>query len=218
VATHAATDRPLRADAQRNRDALLVVAAAAFADDGPDISLQEIATRAGVGIGTLYRHFPDREALIFAVYERTVAALCEEAHDLLAAHPADQALELWLGRFVEHVRTNRPMTVILKETAGPIRPPQHAEDPGIVPPLFVETHALLLRAIGELLAGASAQGSIRGDAEPADLLRALGGLCQVHATRAQATRLIKLMVDGLRYGAPAAAGGAQAPAPSAARG
>src|ERR1700712_2605945 len=85
----------LRADAQRNRDALLEAAAAAFTEHGIDTSLEDVARRAGVGIGTLYRHFPTREALVEAAYRRGVEGMCDEAQRLVATHPPALALELW---------------------------------------------------------------------------------------------------------------------------
>jgi AcrR family transcriptional regulator len=194
------TDRPLRADARRNRDALIRAAAEVFRTRGADVALQEIAEAADLGIGTLYRHFPQREWLIAAVYEQTVEQLCAEAGELLASHAPDEAIDLWLNHFVEHVRTHRPMTIVLKEASsrsglastGP-------GEPGKPPPLLAHTHALLESTIAGLLDSAAEQGLIRNDVEPMDLLRALGGLCQVNATQEQASRLIGLIVDGLRY-------------------
>ena len=91
--------RPLRADAQRNRDKLLAAATEAFAADGADVALETVAARAGVGIGTLYRHFPSRDALVVAAYQHEVDALCAAAADLLAARRADEALLAWADRF-----------------------------------------------------------------------------------------------------------------------
>ena len=91
--------RQLRADAQRNRDRLLEVAAHAFAA-GEDPTLEAIAREAGVGIGTLYRHFPTREALVEAAYRNELARLCDAAGDLLRTHPPEAALRLWMDRFV----------------------------------------------------------------------------------------------------------------------
>lgn len=199
-----ATERGLRADAQRNHDVLLRVAADAFSDDGPQVPLQEIACRAQVGIGTLYRHFADRETLILEVYRRTVGQLCAGAYDLLATQPGDDALELWLNRFVEHVRTQRPMTVILTQAAG--LSDQETDACSGMPPLFTEMHALLGSAIEAVLTEAARQGLVRDDIDSADLLRALGALCQLDASPAQSSRLVGLLVDGLRFGAPAAAG------------
>ena len=86
------TDRPLRADAQRNREKLLAAATEAFAAEGEDVALESVAARAGLGIGTLYRHFPNRDALVVAAYRHEVDALCAAAADLLAVQPADEAL------------------------------------------------------------------------------------------------------------------------------
>jgi AcrR family transcriptional regulator len=189
-------DRPLRADARRNRDALIRAAAEVFRTRGSDASLQEIAEEADLGIGTLYRHFPQREWLIAAVYEQTVERLCAEAGELLADNAADEAIGLWLNHFVEHVRTHRPMTIVLKQASS--------GDPGKPAPLLANTHALLESTIAGLLDSAAEQGLIRSDVEPMDLLRVLGGLCQVNATQEQASRLIGLIVDGLRYRSSAA--------------
>src|SRR3712207_6221583 len=93
--------RSLRADAQRNRDKLLAAATEAFAEQGEDVALETVAARAGVGIGTLYRHFPSRDALVVAAYQQEVDALCAAAEDLLAAWPPDEALRAWLERFAD---------------------------------------------------------------------------------------------------------------------
>jgi AcrR family transcriptional regulator len=192
VQSDVVTDRPLRADARRNRDALIRAAAEVFRTRGSDVALQDIAEAADLGIGTLYRHFPSREWLIAAVYEQTVERLCAEAGELLAENPADEAIGLWLNHFVEHVRTHRPMTIVLKQASS-------SQEPGKPPLLLAKTHALLESTIAGLLDSAAEQGLVRNDVEPMDLLRALGGLCQVNATQEQASRLIGLIVDGLRY-------------------
>ncbi|RVD15931.1 TetR/AcrR family transcriptional regulator, partial [Mesorhizobium sp. M4B.F.Ca.ET.017.02.2.1] len=106
--------KPLRADAQRNRDKLVEVAAQAFATDGVDASLEEIARQAEVGIGTLYRHFPTREHLVEIVYRREVEALCLAAEELARDHPADVALELWMQRFVDYIATKRGLATSLR--------------------------------------------------------------------------------------------------------
>ncbi len=192
-----AVDRPLRADARRNREALIRAATEAFRTRGADVALQEIAEAADLGIGTLYRHFPQREWLIAAVYEQTVVELCAGAQELLATQAPDVAIEQWFGHLVEHVRTHRPMTVVLKQASS-------ASCGGATPPpvLLANTHALLERTVAGLLDAAAAQGLIRSDVEPMDLLRVLGGLCLVNATQEQAGRLISLIVDGLRHRAP----------------
>ncbi|HVE29341.1 MAG TPA: helix-turn-helix domain-containing protein, partial [Mycobacteriales bacterium] len=95
--------RPLRADAQRNRDRLLAVAVRAFSQDGPDVPLDAIAREAGVGIGTLYRHFPTREALVEAAYRTELDKLCDAAPVLLTTLPPDRALRAWMDRFVDYM-------------------------------------------------------------------------------------------------------------------
>ncbi len=189
-----AVDRPLRADARRNRDALLRAAAEVFRTRGADVAMQDIAEAADLGIGTLYRHFPQREWLIAAVYEQTVVELCAEAQELLAAHSPDVAIEKWFGHLVEHVRTHRPMTIVLKEAS-----PANVNGPSAPPVLLANSHALLETTVADLLAAAAEKGLIQPGVQPMDLLRVLGGLCLVNATQEQAGRLIALIVDGLRY-------------------
>src|SRR5205823_1403423 len=106
--------RPLRADARRNRDRLLDAAVRAFSQDGPDVTLDAIAKEAGVGIGTLYRHFPTREALVEAAYRSELARLCDAAADLLSGMPADAALRTWMDRFVDYMTTKRGMSDALR--------------------------------------------------------------------------------------------------------
>ncbi|HTY73201.1 MAG TPA: helix-turn-helix domain-containing protein [Actinomycetes bacterium] len=186
----------LRADARRNRDLLLEAAAQAFAENGVDTSLEDIARRAGVGIGTLYRHFPTREALVIATYERGVSLLCDAAPALLAEYPdkADVALELWMERYVEYVATKRGLAATLKAAVE-----SHDE-------MFAQVRQRIHGAADSLLDAAVSSGRIRPDVQGADLLRALGGICMVSDSdgwQEQSMRLIKLLVDGLRYGAPA---------------
>jgi AcrR family transcriptional regulator len=186
-------ERPLRADAQRNRDKLLTTAVAAFAERGVDASLEDIARQAGVGIGTLYRHFPTRDALMEAVYRHQVELLCDAADDLVATRDADQALEAWMERFVEHVATKRGMAMALKSVIG-----KDSE-------LFAYCHGRIRSSVEMLLANAVEAGAIRSDVEAADLLKALSGICLVSdqpGWQDQARRLVSLLHDGLRYRAP----------------
>lgn len=187
--------RALRADAQRNRDALLTAATAAFAEHGTETSLEDIARRAGVGIGTLYRHFPTRDALVVAAYRRGVEAVCDDATRLLAAEPADEALLHWMTSFVDYVASKRGLAATLKQAdVG------HDE-------LFADMRARMLASLATMTAAAVAAGSIRSDVEPADLLRTLGGVCMMSDQQEwqdQARRMVSLLMDGLRYGAPAA--------------
>src|SRR5215471_12368096 len=107
-------DRPLRADAQRNRERLLDVAVRAFSQDGPDVTLDAIARDAGVGIGTLYRHFPTREALVEAAYRNELTRLCAAVPGLLADLPPDTAIRTWMDRFVDYMTTKRGMADALR--------------------------------------------------------------------------------------------------------
>lgn len=109
-----ATTRPLRADAQLNRERLLESAVRAFSREGPDATLDAIAKDAGVGIGTLYRRFPTREALIEAAYRNELARLCDAAPRLRESMPADAALREWMDRFLDYMRTKRGMADALR--------------------------------------------------------------------------------------------------------
>lgn len=193
--------RPLRADAQRNRDALVAAAGEMFRTRGPEVSMLEIAEAAGVGVGTLYRHFPHRESLVMAVYHESLTAVCDEAIPLLAGHPADEAIELWLRRMVEHVRTNRPLKLILMQT--PAVADWSPVDPA--PPLFAESDTLLVSTMSQLLDAAAQRRLIEAKAEPRDLLRTASALTQIDAGADEAARIIGLLVDGLRHRRPGAA-------------
>ena len=189
-------DRAQRADARRNRDALLAAAAEVFAERGPDASLEEIARRAKVGIGTLYRNFPDRDALTEAVYRREVELLCDSAAPLLADLTSDQALAGWMRNFAVYAAAKRGMMVALKSTFG-------ADSE-----LFSYSHRRIREAIGSLVNAAIADGTIRGDVDIEALLTGMRGICMAGDGPVDAERtgiLINLLVDGLRYGAPASA-------------
>src|ERR1043166_3375707 len=110
----AATPRPLRADARRNRDRLLDAAVRAFSQDGADVTLDTIAKRAGVGIGTLYRHFPTREALVEAVYRNELARLCDAVDGLLETLPPDKAMRSWMDHFADYMATKHGMADALR--------------------------------------------------------------------------------------------------------
>ncbi|GAA1600835.1 TetR/AcrR family transcriptional regulator [Catellatospora bangladeshensis] len=182
--------RPLRADAQRNRDRLLEVAAQAFAHDGPQVSLDAVAKQAGVGIGTLYRHFPTREALIEAAYRQELARLCDAVPGLLADLPPDRALRTWMDLFFEYLSTKRGMADALRAVIA------SGGDP------YAHSRERLVGAITALLAAAVAAGAIRDDIAPDDVLIGLGGVSLATADQArpgQAGRLLDLLMDGLRY-------------------
>jgi AcrR family transcriptional regulator len=185
-------DRPLRADAVRNRELLITTAAAAFAAHGADVPLEDIARQAGVGIGTLYRHFPTRDSLVEAVYRHEVDVLCESADDLLETLPPDQALEEWMQLFVRHVATKRGMLSVLK--------PMLSSNPSF----FADTRGRATAAAAKILEAGVAAGTVRADVDGADLLRAVGGICMsTDQERPDASdRLVGLLFDGLRHGAP----------------
>lgn len=188
-------DKPLRADAQRNRDRLLAAASDAFAECGADVSLEAVAKRAGVGIGTLYRHFPTRDTLVEAAYRAEVEHLAQAASELLAEHRSDEALALWLDRFVAYAAAKRGMLEALRSlSAGP-------ED------LFASTRVQITGALTTLLDAAHAEGTVREDVEPGDIMRATGAIWAMNADedwQANARKLLALLMDGLRAGAPAA--------------
>jgi AcrR family transcriptional regulator len=180
----------MRADARRNRERLLQAAADAFARDGADASLEEIARQAGVGIGTLYRNFPSREALMEMVFRRTVDQLVDSADRLLSSLPPDEALAEFMERFVAYVATKRGLAAHLKTVLS-----ADAE-------LFVYTHSRMNEAISTLIKAAVESGRIRADVEPDDVLRALSGVClasDAPGWQDQACRLSRLLMDGLRY-------------------
>jgi AcrR family transcriptional regulator len=196
-----AVARPMRADAQRNRQALLLAAAAAFGENGVESSLEDIAQRAHVGIGTLYRNFPTRETLIEAVYRNEVELLCDGVVDLQAGLPADEALAEWMQRFVAHVARKRGMAAALKSAAAASEKSVDGK-----PEIFVYAHERMRVAMSALLDAGVAAGTVRGDVDPMDLIRAMSGICLAIDQPGwldQARRLVTLLVDGMRYGAGA---------------
>jgi len=179
----------LRADARRNRDKLVEVAAAAFADKGVEASLEDIARQAGVGIGTLYRHFPTREHLVEVVYRREIENLANAADELAATCAPDQALEEWLRRFVSYIAAKRGMAASLK-----ILTTSNST-------LFTDGSGLIRAALGNLLTAASDKGLIRKDIDGPDLLQAMSSIYSMPDSpqwRERAHRLIGLLMDGLR--------------------
>jgi AcrR family transcriptional regulator len=185
------TDRPLRADALRNREVLITAAGAVFSAQGADVPLEEIARKAGVGIGTLYRHFPTRDSIVEAVYRHEVDILCERADELLDTLPPDQALEEWMQLFVRHVATKRGMLSVLK--------PMLSSNAAF----FAATKERATAAATRLLEAGVAAGTVRADVDGGDLLRAIGGVCMsTDQDRSDASnRLVGLLFDGLRHGA-----------------
>jgi AcrR family transcriptional regulator len=183
--------RKPRADGQRNREKLIEAAKTAFAEIGVDAGLDEIARRAGVGIGTLYRHFPNRDAIVEAVYRREVEQLAEAAPRLLQTLPPGEALHQWMRLFVDYVATKK----MIASALGPIG--------STSPELYVSSGAKITGAISHLVQQAASQGDIGTDADPADLLHALVGFTYMKTApdwEASARRLIDLLMAGLRAG------------------
>jgi AcrR family transcriptional regulator len=183
--------RRLRADAQRNIDALLEAAKTVFATSGVDAPAKQIADLAGVGVGTLYRHFPQRSDLVKAVFQREVDACAEAAPALIAAHAPGEALARWLRRYTEFVATKRGLAKAL-----------HSGDPAFdaLPGYFMQR---LEPALGSLLEAAAASGEIRADITPRYLLYAVANLCLPVAGEgvAYSQHMVAILIDGLRYGA-----------------
>ncbi len=176
--------RALRADAQRNRDRLLEVAVRAFSQDGPDTTLDAIAKEAGVGIGTLYRHFSSREALIEAAYRSELARLCDAVPDLLLAKPPDEATRTWMDRYIDYMTTKRGMADALRAVIASGGGP------------YAQSRDRLTTAITTLLQAGAAAGTLRADVEPASGVSLAAG---EPAQRDQAGRLLDLLMDGLRF-------------------
>jgi len=181
--------RKPRADAQRNRERLIDAAKAAFAQTGPDVSLEEIARRAEVGIGTLYRHFPTRDAVVEAVYRREVQQLADAAQRLLDSHPPIEALREWLKLFVNYMATKKVIAPALGSMAGGASA------------LYESSGVLMRSAVDRLMEAAIASGDIRTDVEAADVMQALVGFALSASGpdwEARTLRLIDILMDGLR--------------------
>jgi AcrR family transcriptional regulator len=164
-------------------------AKAGFSEVGLNVSLEEIARRAGVGIGTLYRHFPTREAVVEAVYRREVEQLAEAVPQLLETSPAGEALHKWMHLFVDYIATKRLIAPSLGAAASGTST------------LHATSVELIRRAISTLVESAVASGDVRKDIDPPDLLRALIGVSYGNPDagwEASARRLIDILMDGLR--------------------
>jgi AcrR family transcriptional regulator len=181
--------RKVRADAERNRARLLETAKAAFADKGPGASLDEIARAAGVGIGTLYRHFPTRDALIEAVYLNETQQLAEAARHLNESRPPLEALREWMRLFVDYIVNKR----VLAATLGSLT--------GGTAAVTAKSGELLTTALSLVVDRAVASGDIQLDLDPFDLLRALSGVANISAgpkADEAAKRLVDVLIAGLR--------------------
>ena len=188
--------RHIRADAQRNEDAVLEAAKMVFATSGVDAPVREIAAKAGVGLGTLYRRFPNRADLIAAVFRREVDACTAEAGALAAEHPPGEALSCWLKRYADFIATKKGLAAAL-----------HSGDPAFetLPAYF---RANFEPALASLLDAAAVAGDVRPGLAPYDLLRAIGNLSVASGDDGadHAGRMVDLLLDGLRFGATASAG------------
>jgi AcrR family transcriptional regulator len=182
--------RKPRADAVRNRERVLEAAKAVFSAGGADASLEAVARTAGVGIGTLYRHFPTREALFEAVYRREVQHLGDLAEKLKEQKMQPvEALRQWMRSNVRFVATKKGMSAALALAVD-----KNSK-------LVSSSSDRLARAIGGLLDRAIAAGEIRNDVSPEDLLRALVGMCYMHdqpGWQTSVLRLVDVFIDGLR--------------------
>ncbi|WP_173574728.1 SbtR family transcriptional regulator [Acetobacter sicerae] len=181
-----------RSDGQRNRENLLTVARTAFTAGEVDIALDEIARRAGVGIGTLYRHFPNRDALIEAVYRIELDRLAEAVPALAAQHPPVEALRAWMRLFVDYIAAKQMIAPALNGLVGGTSA------------LYAHSSTVLQNAIDQLMTTAVASGDMRNDVEPIDLLRALAGVSNYSAGPGwenSAKRLVDILIAGSRTSA-----------------
>ncbi|MHA4949447.1 TetR/AcrR family transcriptional regulator [Micromonospora sp. SD19] len=185
--------KPLRADARRNRDALIAKARELFADGRFDLRFDDFAKLAGVGTGTLYRHFPTREALAEAVYREELTAICERAHEMQATLPADQALESFLRGFVDHLHHHeglaRTLATLMATQSGAL----------------AEGTQALGQVVADLLAAAAKTGAIRDDVGAGAVMMTLHGICAAYdhpSFRIDADGVVALVLDGLRRGEP----------------
>ena len=183
--------RRVRADAQRSTDALLEAALEVFATSGVDAPVREIAQRAGVGVGTLYRRFPQRSDLVIAVFRHEVDACADAATVLADQYAPGEAVAQWMLRYVDFIAAKRGLAAAL-----------HSGDPAFaVLPAYFQQH--LEPALSSLLVAAAAAGDMRADIAPYDLLRAVANLSTTtqEGGPEHARRMLALLVDGLRYGA-----------------
>ena len=182
------TVRPLRADARQNYERLIAAAADAIRELGPNVSLEEVAKRAGVGIGTLYRHFPNRQALLEAVYRDQVNVNCARGRELLATMPPAEALQRWLHSLLTYNLSTRGLKEALMA--------------GEVSPRTSECKANMHGVGGELLARAQEAGAVRRDIEVTDLLRLVHSIALMVEPGAEgaarAERVFEVMVAGLK--------------------
>jgi AcrR family transcriptional regulator len=184
--------RPKRADALRNYEKLLTAARAEFAEHGESTSLEEIARRAGVGIGTLYRNFPNRQALVEALYVDEVEEVCRVAAELDGAEDPWEGLSSWLERLIGYIATKR---VLASELLNYLDKDA---------PLFTSCRTLLWAAGEPLLKRAQESGAVRSDVSIGDVMHMVMGIAKIPTSEpGQAEHLVRVALDGLRYRPPA---------------
>jgi AcrR family transcriptional regulator len=186
--TTSTDSRTLRADAERNRQRLIKVAFRAFSSGADNVTLEAIASEAGVGIGTLYRHFPTREALVEAVYRNELARLRNSADELLASRNPAVALRTWMDRFADYVAAKRGMAETLRAVVAS----------GTI--TSSETRDGLTTTIQSLLDAGAAAGTVRNDINAQDVFASLTGIflaAGAPGQREQAGRMLDLLMDGL---------------------
>jgi AcrR family transcriptional regulator len=176
-----------RADARRNHEKVLVAARDAFAQNGASTSLEAIARRAGVGIGTLYRHFPTRQALLEAVYTHEVDVLCRSAAEFEGADPWE-AFEGWLRQFVAYMATKQALVHELFDYVDRDAP------------LFKGCRTSIFTAGDPLLKRAQEAGAVRPDVDLSEIIQMIGGIAKIQATEpGQIDHILRIALDGLRY-------------------
>jgi AcrR family transcriptional regulator len=181
--------RPLRADAQRNYDRLIEVARETFTELGGDTPLEEVARRAGVGIGTLYRHFPNRLDLLESIYREDVDRLSAMARTVTAELEPWDAVVAWLEEFSMYAATKRVLLTEIVEVAG-----RDAE-------VLTHSRKVITEAADLVIGGAQRAGVVRKDIEFSDVTRLVGGCTMMPgADAAQQKRMLRLVLDGLRVG------------------
>jgi AcrR family transcriptional regulator len=181
--------RRLRVDAERNRGRLLEAARAAFASGQAPVTLEQVARDADVGIGTLYRHFPTREALVEALYRKELADLCASADDLLAAHAPERALRAWMDRFADYVRAKREMADALRAVfaSGSVTVSQAREQ--------------LTAAVQTILGAGIAAGTLRDDVRAEDIVATIVGMftaTSLAGGHEQLERMLDLLMGAVR--------------------
>jgi AcrR family transcriptional regulator len=181
--------RKPRADAQRNRERILEIAKKAFTRSGANVSLDDVAKRAGIGAGTLYRHFPSRDALVEAVYRTEVEKLAAAEREFARTMPPIEALRAWMLLFVDYIATKQIIAPALNSlVGGPCK-------------VFAASGAQITGAIHALVERAVSSGDIRPDLDPLDLLRALVGVSNVASGPdwgSSARRLVEILILGSR--------------------